>query len=79
MSEVKKLTLDDKEVIDVFINTKLEEDYNFLQDDLVKLANAFIDAARQRIARKERAECIEFVRSINTLVADKLEEKRGKM
>lgn len=30
-------------------------------------------------ARKERAECIKFVRSLNYLVADALEAKRGPM
>ena len=61
------------------INTPLEGDYNLLRDDLVKLANALVAAAQPKIAKQERAECIEFVRSLNSLVADKLEEKRGKM
>ena len=30
-------------------------------------------------ARRERAECIKFVRSLNHLVADALAEKRGLM
>ena len=32
-----------EEVIDTFVNTFLEGDYDFLEDDLLKLANAFID------------------------------------
>ena len=68
-----------QEITDTFINTPLEGDYNLLRDDLVKLANALVAAAQPKIAKQERTECIEFVRSLNSLVADKLEEKRGKM
>jgi len=64
------------EIKETFINTPLEEDYNFLEEDLVKLANAFIDAATPKIAKAERTECVDFVRSLNHLVADKLQEKR---
>jgi hypothetical protein len=32
-----------------------------------------------KYARAERAECVEFVRSLNPEVARALEEKRGKM
>lgn len=64
------------EIKDAFINTPLEEDYNFLEDDLVKLANAFIAVATPKIAKAERTECVDFVRSLNHLVADKLQEKR---
>jgi hypothetical protein len=67
------------EIKDTFINTMLEEDYNFLEDDLVKLANAFVAAATPKIAKAERAECVDFVRSLNHLVADKLQEKRGNL
>ena len=74
---IKELTLTPQEVNETFINTKLEEDYNFLQDDLVKLAQAFIDAAKPRIALEERILCVDVVRSLNTLVADKLAEIRG--
>ena len=43
-----------QEISEVFINTPLEEDCNFLQDDLVKLANAFIAAAKPKIELDER-------------------------
>jgi hypothetical protein len=69
--------LSKKEVVDTFVNTPLEEDYNFLEEDLVKIANAFVAVATPKIAKAEREECIEFVRSLNHLVADKLKEKRG--
>jgi hypothetical protein len=67
------------EIKDTFINTPLEEDYNFLEDDLVKLANAFVAAATPKIAKAERTECVDFVRSLNHLVADKLQEKRDSL
>jgi hypothetical protein len=79
MSEIKKVILTPQEISEVFVNTPLEENYNFLQDDLVKLANAIIDKAAPKIARAERTECIQFVRSLNHLVADRLEQKRGKL
>lgn len=72
-----KEVLTPQEIAEVFINTHLEEDYNFLQDDLVKLANAFIQAAQPKIAKEERILCVDVARSLNTLVADKMAEIRG--
>lgn len=69
--------LTDQEVSEIFVNAKLEEDYNFLRNDLVKLANALIAAAKPKIVKEERTECVKVVRSLNTLVADKLLEVRG--
>ena len=66
-----------QEINEVFVNTYLEENYNFLQDDLVKLANAFIAKAAPKLVKQEREACIELVASLNTHVADKLREKRG--
>lgn len=68
-----------QEIAEAFINTPLEEDYNFLQDDLVKLANAFIKAAAPKIAKDERTECVKVARSVNHLVADKIMEVRGNL
>lgn len=70
--------LSTQEITETFINANLEEDYNFLQADLVKLANAFITAAAPKIAQAERAECVKVARSVNTLVADKIVEVRGR-
>jgi len=70
--------LTQKEVNEAFINARLEEDYNFLQDDLMKLSNAIIEAAREKIAKQERVECIKIARSVNHLVAEKIEQVRGK-
>jgi hypothetical protein len=69
--------MDAEDVKAVFRKVYLEENYAFLEEDLVKLANAFIEAATPTIARQERAMCVEYVRSLNTAVADALEAKRG--
>lgn len=66
-----------EEVVETFVNLHLEGDYNFLEDDLVKLANAFIDKAKPAIAEEERRECVKIARSLNVLVADKIVEIRG--
>jgi hypothetical protein len=66
-----------EEIRDTFINTKLEENYNFLEEDLEKLASAFVMAAMPKIVRTERTMCINFVRTLNGPVAQALEDKRG--
>jgi hypothetical protein len=66
-----------KEINDTFINADLEENYNFLEEDLEKLANAFVMAAMPKIAQTERAMCIDFVRTLNGPVAQALEDRRG--
>jgi hypothetical protein len=58
----------------VFHETQLEDNYNFLEDDLIKLANAFIDKAKPEIIMKEREACIEVAKAYNSLVADKIDE-----
>ena len=69
--------LTEQEVVEAFINVKLEEDYNFLQEDLVKLANAFVNAAKPKIEIEERILCVDVARSVNHLVAAKIAEVRG--
>lgn len=71
-------TMTEKEVIQTFMNTMLEGNYNFLQEDLVKLANAFVLAAAPQIVQAERKACIDAARSLNVLVADKIEEIRNR-
>ena len=66
-----------EEIRDTFINTKLEENYNFLEEDLEMLASAFVMAAMPKIVRTERTMCINFVRTLNGPVAQALEDKRG--
>jgi hypothetical protein len=68
-----------QEVNEAFINAKLEETYNFLQDDLMKLAEAFVKTAEPIIAEREFRFCEDIVRSLNTVVADKLVEIRGNL
>ena len=68
-----------EEINEAFRNVNLEENYNFLEDDLLKLANAFIMAAMPSIRRAELTMCVNYVRSLNTEVANALEDKRGKL
>jgi len=70
--------LSKEEINRVFHEVQLEDNYNFLEDDLVKLANAFIDRAKVDIIMKEREACIEVARAYNSLVADKIMEVRSK-
>jgi len=65
------------DVFQAFFAAGLEEDYNFLEEDLMKLANAFVAMATPEIAKEERNECIKVARSVNHLVADKIAEVRG--
>jgi len=71
------MILSPDEIKEAFRNIWLEENYAFLEDDLIKIAHGFIEAAAPKIAKMEREMCIEFVRSLNGQVADALEEKRG--
>ena len=69
-----------KEVIDTFLSqiaVHLEENHTFIPEDLEKIATGFIMAAMPKIVQTERNMCIAFVRSLNTQVADALQEKRG--
>lgn len=59
---------------EIFHGLHLEENYNFLEDDLVKLAQAYAEEG----ARQERAGCIKVVTSLNRVVGEKLTEVRGK-
>ena len=67
------------EITEAFINAKLEENYNFLYEDLEKLSGAFIAVAQPKIADKEFAFCEDVVRSLNSVVADKLVEIRNNL
>lgn len=69
--------LTEQEIIDTFVNANLNENYQFDRDDLIKLANRFVEVARPKIVREEKSECIKVVRSLNTVVADKLAEIKG--
>jgi len=68
--------LDKDQIKETFRNLYLEENYNFLEEDLVMLADAFIMAAVPMIIRTERDMCIKFVNTLNTNVARALGEYR---
>lgn len=76
-----------EEVTKAFRKCYLEENYNFLAEDLEKIAQVMIEAAAPKIEaearmseqRLERAKCVKFVGSLNHFVATKLEEFKGEV
>lgn len=68
--------LNTDEIKEAFRKVYLEENHDFLEEDLVKLADAFIMAAAPVIIKTERDMCIKFVNSLNTNVARALGEYR---
>lgn len=76
-----------EEVAKAFRKCYLEENHNFLAEDLEKLAHVMIEAAAPKIAaeaadkakHEERAKCVTFVRSLNHHVAAALEEFKGEV
>jgi hypothetical protein len=68
--------LDKEQIKEAFRKIYLEETYNFLEEDLEKLADGFIMAAMPAIVKTERDMCIKFVNSLNTNVARALGEYR---
>lgn len=78
------MTITKEEVFQAFFAANLEGEYNFLEDDLMKLSNVFaglrdseLDERVYRATQNERARCIAFVRSLNPVVAQALEDKKG--
>jgi hypothetical protein len=71
--------LNTEEIKEAFRKIHLEETYNFLEEDLVMLADAFIMAAMPMIVRTEREMCVKFVNSLNTNVARALGEYRDNL
>ncbi len=68
--------LNTEEIKEAFRKIYLEETYNFLEEDLEKLADGFIMAAMPAIVKTERDMCIKFVNTLNTNVARALGEYR---
>jgi hypothetical protein len=68
--------IDKDQIKEAFRKIYLEENYNFLEEDLVKLADGFIMAAMPAIVKTERDMCIKFVNTLNTNVARALGEYR---
>ena len=73
----RKMNLTKEQVVEAFMNIQLEENYNFLEEDLVILADAFVKKATPEIIKAERDACVEVARAYNTLVADKIAEVRS--
>lgn len=63
----------------VFHETYLEENHVFIEEDLMKLANAFVMAAMPSIRQLELQMCVDFVQSLNPEVAKALQDKRGNL
>ena len=59
---------------EIFRSINLEENHNFLEEDLKLIAEAYAEEG----ARQERTGCIEVVTSLNRVVGEKLAEVRGK-
>ena len=71
------MELNAKQVGDAFRTVMLEENHNFLEDDLVLLANAFVRFAEPLIRADELENCVEIATSLNRLVGEKLYEVRN--
>lgn len=71
--------LNTDEIKEAFRKVYLEENHDFLEEDLVKLADAFIMAAVPAIVKTERDMCVKFVNSLNTNVARALSEYRDNL
>jgi len=78
------MTLKKEDVSQAFFAAGLEGDYNFLEDDLMKLAKVFgelrdneLNERVYKTTQNERARCVDFVRSLNPAVAQALEDKKG--
>ena len=68
-----------QEVAEAFRKCYLEENYNFLAEDLEELARQIIKVAEPKIVQEERDKCVKFVRSLNTHVAQALEDFKGEV
>ena len=68
------------EVVKTFLSkiaVHLDEIHEFSPEDLEKIATGFIMEAMPKIVQTERAMCVDFVKSLNRFVGNKLEEKRA--
>lgn len=68
-----------EEIKKAFHEANLVENYNFVAEDLVSLANVFVMAATPAITTSEREKCVTFVRSLNTQVAQALADFKGEV
>jgi hypothetical protein len=65
-----------QQITEAFVNANLIENYNFLEADLITLANAFVKKAKPIIAKNELADCAEVVMALNPTVGNKLLQVR---
>ena len=68
--------LNTDDIKQAFFKINLEDNYSFLEEDLQKLADAFIMAAMPAIVQTERDMCIKVVNTLYTNVARALGEYR---
>ena len=68
--------LNPDDIKQTYFKIQLEDNYTFLEDDLQKMADAFIMAAMPTIVKTERDMCIKFVNTLNTNVGRALGEYR---
>jgi predicted sugar kinase len=71
-----------EEIVKTFLSkiaVHLDEVHEFSPEDLEKIATGFVMEAMPKIVQTERAMCVDFVKSLNSLVGNKLEEKRGSL
>jgi hypothetical protein len=59
---------------EIFRGLNLEENHNFLEEDLKLLAEAYFEEG----AKEERSGCIRVATDLNRIVGEKLAEVRGK-
>jgi hypothetical protein len=71
------MELTKEQIGEAFRSVMLEENHNFLEDDLVLLGNAFVRFAEPLIRKDELAQCVEVVTALNRVVGEKLQEVRG--
>jgi hypothetical protein len=71
------MELNAQQIGEAFRTVMLEEDHNFLEDDLVLLANAFVRYAEPMIRQQELDACVEIVSNLNRVVGEKLREVRN--
>ena len=63
----------------IFHETNLDGNYDFFEEDLLALADAFIMGAMPTIVKTERDMCVKFVNSLNTQVARALVDYRDNL
>ena len=68
--------LNKEQIKTAFMNIQLEENYNFLEEDLITLANAFVKAATPLIEQEERSKCIDIANMYDDFVGTKIMERR---